>query len=235
MPPWSEEIHVWSVPLDCTPDAVAQARDLLSPDEIGRADRFYFERDRNRFTVGRARLRILLSRYTGSPPAGLRFRYGPAGKPEIEGFDLDPGLPFNVSHSHGLALIAIGGPGRLGVDIERICPRSQPDSFAGFFAPGEQAALQALPPSLREQAFFTCWTRKEAWIKGRGDGLSFPLDRFEVSVSPDMPASLLRVIDNPEEVSRWELRSLEPEPGYAAALAVEGHGWRLRCLDWEER
>ena len=119
------------------------------------------------------------------------------------------------------------------MDIERIRPRTQPDSFRSFFAPAEEAALLALPSEQRERAFFTCWTRKEAYIKGRGDGLSFGLDRFEVSVSPDAPASLLRVLDHPEEASRWELRSLDAGPDYAGTIAVEGHGWRLLSFDWK--
>lgn len=229
-PVWTaEEVCVWRIPLDCGPETIERLRDTLSADELERAGRFHFPRDRNRFTVARASLRILLSRYLETDPATLRFGYGQAGKPELA----TPGPPFNMSHSDGLALVAVGGPGRLGVDIERIRPRAPDDSLTGFFAPAEEAAIQALPAAVREQAFFSCWTRKEAWIKARGDGLSFGLDRFEVSVAPNAPAALLNVIDHPEEVLKWELRSLHPAPGYAAALAVEGHGWRLRCLDWE--
>jgi 4'-phosphopantetheinyl transferase len=223
------EVHVWRVPLDCAIDEMRHLSELLAADERERAARFHFARDRDRFTVGRARLRQLLGRYLGEDPAALEFRYGQAGKPELAG----AGLPFNVSHSDGLAVIAIGGPGRVGIDIERIRPRSEADSLGSFFAPGEEAALLALPRGLRERAFFACWTRKEAYIKGRGDGLGFGLDRFEVSVSPDAPASLLRVLDHPEEAARWELRSLDAAPDYAGALAVEGHGWRLRSFDWK--
>jgi 4'-phosphopantetheinyl transferase len=225
----ASEVHVWRVPLDCAPDEAVCLSALLAGDERERAARFYFPRDRDRFTVGRARLRQLLGRYLGKDPAALEFRYGHAGKPELAG----TGLPFNVSHSDSLALIGIGGPGRLGVDIERIRPRTEPDSFGSFFAPAEEAALLRLPREMRERAFFACWTRKEAYIKGRGDGLGFGLDRFEVSVSPDAPASLLRVLDHPEEASRWELHSLDTAPDYAGALAVEGHDWRLRSFDWK--
>ena len=227
------EVHVWRVALDCAPDELPRLSELLAADERERAARFHFEHHRNCFTVGRARRRQLLGRYLGKDPAALEFRYGHAGKPELAGSGKEGCPPFNVSHSDGLALIAIGGPGRLGVDIERIRPRTQPDSFGNFFAPAEEAALLALPLELRERAFFTCWTRKEAYIKGRGDGLGFGLDRFEVSVSPDAPASLLRVLDHPEEASRWELRSLDAAPDYAGALAVEGHGWRLLSFDWK--
>jgi 4'-phosphopantetheinyl transferase len=204
-------------------------KELLDADERERAARFVFQRHRDHFAVGRARLRLVLGRYLGADPAALRFSYGFAGKPELT----PPCFPFNVSHSDGLALIAIGGPGRLGIDIERVRPRKDPGSFRYFFAPAEQAALQALPPEMQERAFYTCWTRKEAYIKGRGDGLGFGLDRFEVSVSPVVPAKLLRVLDDPEEPSRWEMRSLDPAPDYAATLAVEGHGWRLICFGWE--
>lgn len=223
------EVHVWRVPLDCVPDELARLSELLAADERERAARFHFARDRDRFIVGRARLRQLLGRYLGKDPAAIEFRYGQAGKPELAGHC----PPFNVSHSDGLALIAIGGPGRVGVDIERIRPRGEADSFGSFFAPAEVAALLALPRELRERAFFACWTRKEAYIKGRGDGLGFGLDRFEVSVSPDAPASLLRVLDHPDEAARWELRSLDAAPDYAGALAVEGHDWQLRSFDWK--
>lgn len=231
--PEAAEVHVWRVPLDCGPDEIRSLSELLAADERERAARFHFPLHRDRFTVGRARLRQLLGRYLGKDPAALEFRYGSAGKPELAGCEAGACLPFNVSHSDGLALIAIGGPGRLGVDIERIRPRTEPDSFGSFFAPAEEAALLALPRELRERAFFACWTRKEAYIKGRGDGLGFGLDRFEVSVCPDAPASLLRVLDHPEEAARWELRSLDAAPDYAGALAVEGHGWRLRSFDWK--
>ncbi len=222
------EVHVWRVPLDCPPLEIRRLTELLSADERERAGRFVLPRDRDRFIAGRARLRLLLGRYLWKDPAVLEFRYGYAGKPDLVG----PAFPFNVSHSDGLALIAIGGPGRLGVDVERIRPRRDQDSFRNFFAPAEEAAIDALPLELRERAFFACWTRKEAYIKGRGDGLGFGLDRFEVSVAPDFPAKLLRVPDDPEETARWELHSLDPAPEYAAALAVEGHGWRLLFFDW---
>lgn len=222
------EVHVWRVPLDCPALEIQRLTELLNPDERERAGRFVFPCDRDRFIAGRARLRLLLGRYLSKDPAALEFRYGYAGKPDLAA----PAFPFNVSHSDGLALIAIGGPGRLGIDLERIRPRSVPDSFRSFFAPAEEAAIDALPLELRERAFFACWTRKEAYIKGRGDGLSFGLDRFEVSVAPDLPAKLLRVYDDPDETGRWEIHSLDPAPEYAAAIAVEGHGWRLLCFDW---
>jgi medium-chain acyl-[acyl-carrier-protein] hydrolase len=222
------EVHVWRVPLDCPPSETRRLAELLGTDERQRAGQYVFPRDRDRFTVGRGRLRLLLSRYLGKDPAALEFRYGYAGKPDLVG----PCVPFNVSHSDGLALIAIGGPGRLGIDIEKIRPRKEMDSLRSFFAPAEEAALDDLPLALRERAFFACWTRKEAYIKGRGDGLSFGLDRFEVSVNPDLPAELLRVPDEPDETARWELRTLNPGPEYTAALAVEGHGWKLLSLDW---
>jgi len=223
-----EEVHVWRVPLDCPPLYIRRLTELLSAEERERSTKFVFPCNRDHFITGRASLRLLLGRYLGKDPAALEFRYGYAGKPDLAG----SGLPFNVSHSDGLALIAIGGPGRLGIDVERIRPRRDPDSFRNFFAPAEEAAIDALPPELRERAFFTCWTRKEAYIKGRGDGLSFGLDRFEVSVVPDFSAKLLRVLDDPSEIARWEIRSVDPAPEYAAALAVEGHGWRLHSFDW---
>jgi 4'-phosphopantetheinyl transferase len=227
------DVHVWLVSLDLPPIGIRRMAELLSADERERAARFVFPRDRDRFVAGRARLRMLLGGYLGRDPAALRFRYGYAGKPELD--DPEMCIPFNVSHSAGLALIALGGPGRLGIDIELIRPRRDTDSLRGFFAPAEEAAIEALPPERRERAFFACWTRKEAYIKGRGDGLSFGLDRFEVSVDPNSPARLLRVADEPGEAARWELHSLDPAPGFAAALAVEGHGCRVLPFDGRSR
>ncbi len=222
------EVHVWRVPLECAPREIGHLNGLLNTGERERASRFVFPRDRDHFIAARGRLRLLLGQYLRADPAALDFRYGHAGKPQLEGSD----FPFSVSHSAGLALIALGGPGRLGVDVERIRPRRNPDSFRHVLAPAEEAAIDALAPELRERAFFACWTRKEAYLKGRGDGLGFGLDRFEVSVRPDSPAKLLRVPGDPDETLRWELHSLDFEPEYAAALAIEGHGCVLLCFDW---
>jgi 4'-phosphopantetheinyl transferase len=223
-----QQVHVWRVPLDIPASVRTALHETLSPDERDRAGRYRFDRDRNRFTVGRGVLRLLLGSYLGIPPDRPRLCYGAQGKPALanEGGEWD--LQFNLSHSQGLALVAFS-PGRaLGVDLEQIRPDLAEDRIAeSFFSRQEVATLRALPPEQQAEAFFACWTRKEAYIKALGGGLSISLDSFDVSLAPGAPAALLRVRDDPGEASRWSLRELDPGPGFAGALVVEGHGWQL--------
>ena len=132
-------------------------------------------------------------------------------------------------------LYAITRGRKIGIDVERIGRDLKGDAIAErFFTPREVAMLRALPPDMQTQGFFACWTRKEAYVKARGDGLSLPLDQFDVSVAPEEPAALLHTKGDPSEASRWSLKDLTPGPGYAAALAVEGDAWLLRCWQWRE-
>jgi 4'-phosphopantetheinyl transferase len=221
-------VHVWQARLDQF--AVRQGRmlELLSADERERAARFHFAKDRSHFIAARALLRTLLGRYLNFPPHQLSFIYGPYGKPALAGERESRALRFNVSHSHGVALYAVARERDVGVDVEYVRRDMVSESIAErFFSAREVATLRALPAEIQPQAFFNCWTRKEAFIKARGEGLSFPLDRFEVSLDPKEPAALVSVRDDPREASRWSLQALPVEEGYAAALAVEGHAWRL--------
>jgi 4'-phosphopantetheinyl transferase len=123
----------------------------------------------------------------------------------------------------------------VGIDLEYIRSDLAVEQIAErFFSRREIATLRALPIDLRTYAFFLCWTRKEAYIKARGEGLSLPLDQFDVSLIPGEPAALLNTQRDLYEVSRWSLQELTPAPGYAAALAVEGHGWHLACWQWPD-
>lgn len=210
-----EEVHVWRARLD---GDSATLHGLLSEDERERAARFRFERDRSRYVVGRAVLRRLLGGYSGRPAAELRFRYGTNEKPYLPGSD----VWFNVSHSGPVALFAFSGAGELGIDIELEGPDVARERVAEhFFAPGEVRRLRAVPEALQARAFLHCWTRKEAFIKARGDGLSLALDSFEVSLGPDVPAELLWTAFSSEEAARWRLTDLsDPSAGYVAALAT---------------
>ena len=175
----------------------------------------------------------ILARYLGTDPAALRFAYGARGKPALAPGNAAPAVRFNFANSDGRALCAVTLGREIGVDLERIRPESATDAVAeDFFSRAEVATLRALDAEHRTRAFFDCWTRKEAYIKARGDGLWLPLDRFEVSLAPGEPAALLATHDDPAEAARWPLRELHPGPGYAAALAVEGHRWRLQCWQW---
>jgi 4'-phosphopantetheinyl transferase len=220
------EVHVWCATLGRPPDEIAELASLLSPDEQERAARYRVAQARDEFQVSRALLRVLLGRYLNRGPSRLEFRPGPQGKPALAGA---APLSFNVSHSSGAALIAVRAGGEVGVDLEQVRPFENDLGLAErFFCAAESAALQALGDDRRE-AFFHVWTRKEAYLKAGGLGLSGGLERVEVSVPPDDPARVLRIDGSEDAARRWSLRALAPLPGYVGALALEGHDYRLRC------
>lgn len=209
------EVHVWRV--DLTVPAGAEGLASLSPDERERAERLRFAVHRRRFVRARAALRSILARYAGADPAALAFRYGEHGKPALAG----QGPGFNLSHSEDVALCAVAAVRILGVDVEWAARPVEHLTLAErFFAPGEVAALRAVPSEDVPAAFFACWTRKEAYVKATGLGLSLPLHGFEVSLAPVAEPSLT-VLGDPEETSRWSLRALDAGTGFAAALAAE--------------
>lgn len=226
------EVRVHSAPLDRPGSVVDRLGSLLSPDERARAKRFRFRRDRDRFVVGRACLRILLGRCLGRPPATLRFSYHDHGKPALE-----PRAPlqFNLAHSNGLAVYAVCLDAEVGVDVEPLQAEPRERIPEHFFAPGEVAALRALPEDAQAAAFLRCWTRKEAFLKARGNGLSLPLDAFDVTLGPGEAPRLLRTAWDAEEASEWSLHDLSSSfPGYVAALAVRGGGWDVRVEQLRE-
>jgi 4'-phosphopantetheinyl transferase len=162
-------------------------------------------------------LRRLLGGFLGLEPERVELRYGPHGKPCVEG------LRFNLAHSHELALYAFSRGRELGVDLERIRPLRDAAAIAErYFSAEENAVLRSLPEIQRHEAFFRCWTRKEAYLKALGDGLARPLDSFDVTLAPGEPARLLRVQGAPDEAARWSLLHLDPAPGFVGALAAEG-------------
>jgi len=229
----SAEVHVWQACLNPAASYVEDLQRALSADELQRAARFHFPRDRRRYTVARGVLRDILGRYLGRPPSELLFRYSAYGKPALaDDFDV-AGVRFNVSHSHEMGLFAVTCGREVGVDIEYLGREIRGEEIAEhFFSAQERANLRALPAEMKHRAFFNCWTRKEAYIKAHGEGLSLPLDQFDVSLAPGEPAALLATRSDPREALRWSLQALTPGPGYVAALAVEGQGWQLTCWQW---
>lgn len=213
-----EEVHLWRIDLT-RGDAVDFA--VLSDEEIERAERFHSERDRSRFKVARAALRTILSRYANLLPDALVFCQNAYGKP----FLTNPragGLHFNLSHSRDVALLAVAREREVGIDVEFMRPDFATQEVAEhFFSSSEIATLAGVETRLRTRAFFNCWTRKEAYIKARGEGLSLALDSFDVSLKPGQPAALLNTRRDSADVLRWSMHELFPVAGYAAAVAVE--------------
>jgi 4'-phosphopantetheinyl transferase len=222
------EVHVWHANLDDHP--ADDLKVFLADDEISRANRFHFAKDRNHYLVARGLLRKLLGGYAGAAAGELRFAYAEKGKPRLA--ESHAGLvSFNLAHSHARAIYAFSVGREVGVDLEFMRA-----DFAGseiakrFFSTSEVAALAAVPTELRHQAFFDCWTRKEAYIKARGDGLSMPLDKFDVAFAPGEEAALLRNHQDPKEVTRWLMKSIPAPDGYVAALVVESQDWSLKTF-----
>lgn len=204
-------------------------RGLSEPERL-RADRFHFDRDRHCFLLGRSAVRALVGAALDVPPDEVPFVEGPHGKPELAP---GTGLHFNVSHSGDRVLIGLALE-PLGVDIERVRETTDLEGISRrFFSEREVQVLFRLPPEQRPDAFFRCWTRKEAFIKALGDGLSHPLDAFEVTLAPDEPARLLETRRDPEAARSWELRALPAPPGYHAALCARAPISSVRLLDWD--
>lgn len=231
----SAEVHVWRAALDPVVSRVEELQRLLSADELQRAARFHFPRDRRRFIVARGILRDILSRYLEVSPSALAFRYSTYGKPSLADVAAHERLRFNLSHAHEMALFAVTCGREVGIDIEYLHRTIAYEEIAEhFFSTCERASLRAIPAPVKSQAFFNCWTRKEAYIKARGEGLSLPLDQFDVSLVPGEPAALLATRGDPLDTLRWSLQALAPHPDYVAAVAVAAQDWHLTCWHWEE-
>jgi 4'-phosphopantetheinyl transferase len=229
-----DQVHIWRVPLNQSSERTALSLEVLSPDERAKAARFRFAKDRNQFVQARAALRFILSEYLNADPRTLEFSYGPQGKPALANGHANSGLRFNLSRRDGLALIAVTRGREIGVDVELVRADVPFFEIADVsFSSAESATLRNLPESIRAAGFYNCWTRKEAYVKARGEGLSFPLKQFDVSLTPGEPAKLLNVRDNVDEVDRWTLQQIAVSERYVAALAVEGRSVKVTCRDWD--
>lgn len=225
-----QEVHLWLANLDACDNRLRELGQLLSADELDRADKFYFERHRRRFTIARGTLRVILARYLTTEPQQVRFEYGLRGKPSLATDLQSQGLQFNVSHSQDLALYGFTRDRRIGVDLEYLRPLPDAEQIAKrFFCAREFNAIRALPESERQIAFFRGWTAKEAYLKATGDGLGGSLDAVEVSLTPNTPVRLLSVRGDERVGDRWRLHDLVPAPDYVATVAVEGRDWEIEC------
>lgn len=224
------EIHVWRITLDQSVQQEQKLLNTLARDERERADRFAFLKDRRHYIVARGFLRFLLGNYLDAKAEQLEFSYGAYGKPAVAGKHRTSGLHFNLSHSHGVAVYALAYDREIGIDVERVrADFASAEIARRFFSRLEVESFLALRSEEQLSAFFRCWTRKEAYIKATGRGLSQPLDEFDVTLAPGVPAALLRTEADERPSSSWVLSDLQVGSDYAAALAVEGPVSELHC------
>lgn len=229
------EVRVWLTDLDPGAAIVDRFIPVLSPDERERAERFHFRRDATRWIVARATLRDILGACLQTEPSAIAFTYGRHGKPALGGSVEGADLQFSVSHSADLAAYAVTIGAPVGVDVERLRPVEYLDAVAErTFSRRECAALRGLPVELELAGFFNCWTRKEAYVKALGGGLSYPLDRFSVSLAPGVPARLESVEDAPAHVQTWAMESLPLPANFTGAVVVARHPARPVCEWWRE-
>ncbi len=229
----SNEAHIWQADLQRSSAKLNRLNNILSSDEQQRAQRFHSLKDQERFAVTREILRIILSRYIDVSPEQIEFSYNRYGKPELSKSMISNGLEFNISHSGGIALFAFCPDHRIGVDIETI--RSGDTHLKvpeRYFSPREVTALRSLPEDRQREAFYACWTRKEAYIKARGLGIPSSLKGFTVNLEPGKPARLLESKSEPSDLNCWTLKDIDVGTGYKAAVAIECSDIRIVYMNW---
>ena len=230
----SGSVHVWQVPLGVSEESgtVESYRKNLSSEERLRADGMQAQTHRGRFIISRGVLRRILCLYMEIRPESLKFEYLDRGKPMLPGQAGDDGLQFNLSHSRELTLIGVTVGAEIGVDVEYVRDLDRQDRIAErFFSAEEIEAIQGYPDPERREAFFSCWTRKEAYLKGLGAGLGHSLSSFSVSVDPNQEEPSISGDDAPE-LTVWSIRSLYPEMGYVGAVARKGEVGCLQRFTW---
>lgn len=224
-----DEVHVWHASITAWTPHRERLASLLDQEELGRSARFHFDRDRNQLIAAHALLRALLGGYVGCAPAAVGFETGPAGKPYAASPPAAAALEFNLSHSADLVMIAMCRGCAVGVDVERWSDDVDPLELAPHsFSNAEQAELAALTPDQQRAAFFTCWSRKEAWIKASGLGVSRGLDYFDMVVAADRRGRILADRLDPARAERCQVVDLDAGAGYSAALVVGEQGRRIR-------
>lgn len=228
----SNELHVWRIHVPSFFEYLTMLEKLLSPDELSRANRFHFQIHHNRFIVARSFLRILLGKYMKILPQDISFNYMEHGKPEIHPKLNPEKIRFNLSHSKDWALLGVVKNINIGVDVEFMRENVEHLKLAGrFFSPQENATLRSLPESKQFEAFYLCWTRKEAFIKADGKGLSFPLKNFSVVFHPDLPPALESVAGDLQTAENWSMFNPDFPGNYKAAVAIEGKIGQMNCFE----
>lgn len=228
------EVVVWSYSLDVAPSMRDRYRSWLSDDEVGRASRFVAARDQERFVVAHGALRAIVGGYLGKSPGALRFRKGPSGKPELEECDARPSVvSFNLTHSHGRGVVAVAADRRVGVDLEFVRQDVEYLKLARrFFSAAEQHAIMSQDRSDQAMTFFRHWVAKEAYLKLKGVGLQFPLDRCQVTVSSEQSSAAVEWSLNLDSPEQGIVRFLDLPDGWIGAVAAEGSGWTVRLEEW---
>lgn len=213
------DLHLWRIPL--TDQLTTKYLSMLDAAEKARAERFYFDKDREHFILSHGVMREMLSGYLQCNPRAIEYAFNEHRKPFIK----NTVLQFNLSHSHDMAVLAVTKNTEVGVDIEyQQRDRSTLDIAKRFYSPLEYKNLIALPEAQQTQAFFNIWSRKEAFIKALGRGLSYPLDQFSVSCKEE--AALLELQEAPAQIPQWQLNSFHIAPDYAGAWALR----KEKCL-----
>lgn len=234
MPLPAGEVHVWEAGLDRTSAEIESMKAWLTPGERERADALHRERDRHRAVACRAVVREILGRYLRLPPGDVELAATEWGKPWLRTPPGGPSLGFNVSHTEGLALIAVARDRELGIDVERIRPDVPSEHLVGrTLTDEERAEWHSIPPAARAQAFMARWTQKEAYVKATGRGLSTPFEGFRIATTAGRPSRIIDPSTSPEAIDRWSICELPLGPGHVGAIVVEGRGWILRRAPWK--
>jgi 4'-phosphopantetheinyl transferase len=225
----ARSVHVWAFELEASVACLDQCRQTLCSAEQARAARFVHARSRDDFVVAHGVLRRLLGRYTGTAARDLRFSSAPNGKPALDPSSSDAGISFNMTHSHGRALIAISDGREIGIDLEKVKSHVKALAIAQrYFARAERVAIESAPPPLQAQVFFRYWVAKEALLKGQGIGLRFPIDEFEVQFDAENSIARVCAGESSRLSADWKVHMLPFEADWAGAVAVRGADWTLR-------
>lgn len=225
------EVQVWHFILDVDADNEAALARVLDDEERHRAERFRFAEHRRRFVVRRGLLRLVLSQYAGTRPETLRFARTAIDKPALAWPDGNT-LKFSASSSGGLGAVVVTRDREVGLDIEQVRPNGDHDLIASHeFSAEESDWLCRLPEAKRLAAFYQLWTCKEAYLKGKGVGLTTPLNDFAISLSREPPRLAWSKLDS-SDPERWSLQPLSIEPGFVACLAMEGECRAVQSKRW---
>ncbi len=228
-----KDVHIWRAGLDLPIKRVQELKEKLSIDERIKSEHFRFERDRSQFIAARGILRMILGCYLGVEPSTIRFFYEKHGKPRLQNTFAKTDIQFNVSHSEGLALYSFTRGHEVGVDIEYMREISEMEQIVErFFSVRDRVFFGTLPASEKQYPFFHWWTRKEAFVKATGEGLSSPLDTFDAALAEGKSVGSLGILGEPREGKRWSTWDVTPAEEFAGAVVVEGRGLYVQFWQW---